>query len=83
MRVKRDILRRSTIGAMFTNRNNLSSNLPGSKPRYGVDAAFVFTKRVGGRLLRAYRHHEPGRDNESFQGKFEWVPDRYGVRADS
>ena len=83
MRVKRDILRRSTIGAMFTNRNNLSSNLPGSNRAYGVDAAFGFYQNVsvGGYYARTDTSNLSG-DNESFQGKFEWVPDRYGVRAD-
>ena len=83
MRVKRDILRRSTIGAMFTNRNNLSSNLPGSNRAYGVDAAFGFYQNVavGGYYARTDTTNLAG-DNESFQGKFEWVPDRYGVRAD-
>jgi len=82
-RIKRDILRRSTIGAMFTNRNNLSSNAPGSNQAFGVDAAFGFYQNIalGGYYARTQTTGVAG-DNESYQGKFDWVPDRYGVRAE-
>ena len=82
-RIKRDILRRSTIGAMFTNRNNLSSNTSGSNQAFGVDAAFGFYQNValGGYYARTETTSLAG-DNESYQGKFDWVPDRYGVRAE-
>jgi hypothetical protein len=82
-RVKRDILRRSTIGAMFTNRNNLSSNASGSNQAFGVDAAFGFHQNIalGGYYARTETTGATG-DNESYQGKFDWVPDRYGVRAE-
>jgi hypothetical protein len=83
VRVKRDILRRSSIGAMFTNRNRLSSNLPGSNQAYGVDAALAFYQNVaiGAYYARTDTTNLDG-DNESYQGKFDWSPDRYGVRAD-
>jgi hypothetical protein len=80
-RIKRDILRRSTIGAMFTNRNNLSSNAAGSNRAYGVDAAFGFYQNIaiGGYYARTETTNVAG-DDESYQGKFDWVPDRYGIR---
>ncbi len=57
-RIKRDILRRSTIGAMFTNRNQLSSNAAGSNQAYGVDARVrLLPERRTRRLLRAHRDH--------------------------
>ena len=82
-RIKRDILRRSTIGAMFTNRNQLSSNLEGSNQAYGVDAAFGFYQNValGGYYARTETTNLTG-DAESYQGKFDWVPDRYGIQAE-
>jgi hypothetical protein len=46
VRLKRDILRRSAIGAMVTNRSQLASNAPGSNQAYGVDAAFGFYQNV-------------------------------------
>ena len=83
VRAKRDILRRSTIGAMFTNRNQSSLTAGGSNQAYGVDAAFGFYQNVslGGYYARTETTGLGG-DAESFQGKFDWVPDRYGVRAE-
>ena len=83
MRVKRDILRRSAIGAMFTNRNQLSSNAAGSNQAYGIDGAFGFYQNVavGGYYARTDTTGLTG-DNESYQGKFDWVPDRYGFQAE-
>ena len=83
VRVKRDILRRSTIGAMFTNRSRLSSNLPGSNQSYGIDAALGFYQNVaiGAYYARTETTNVAG-DNESYQGKFDWSPDRYGARAE-
>lgn len=83
VRVKRDILRRSSIGAMFTNRNRLSSNLPGDNQAYGIDAALGFYQNVavGGYYARTETTNISG-DNESYLGKFEWSPDRYGFSAE-
>jgi hypothetical protein len=82
LRVKRDILRRSTVGAMFTNRS-LTVNNNGSNQAYGVDAAFSFYQNVN---FGAYwaRTVTPGvtRDDDSYQGKFDYGADRYGARAE-
>jgi len=45
LRVKRDILRRSTIGAMFTNRS-VSTVGEDSNQGYGADAAFSFYGKI-------------------------------------
>jgi hypothetical protein len=80
LRVKRDILRRSTIGAMFTNRS-LTVNRAGSNQAYGVDAAFSFYQNLN---LGAYwaRTQSPdvSSDDDSYQGKFDYAADRYGAR---
>jgi hypothetical protein len=83
LRVKRDILRRSTVGAMFTNRNQSSVTRGGNNQSYGVDAALGFYQNVslGGYYARTHTTGLAG-DAESYQGKFDWVPDRYGVRAE-
>jgi hypothetical protein len=83
MRIKRDILRRSTIGAIFTNRNKLTSNAPGDNQAYGVDASLGFYQNVaiGGYYARSATTNLEG-DDDSYQGKAEWVPDRYGLRAE-
>ncbi len=82
LRVKRDILRRSTIGAMFTNRNRSSVTAGGDNQAFGLDAALGFHQNLslGGYYARTETTGRTG-DNESFQGKFDWVPDRYGVSA--
>jgi hypothetical protein len=82
LRVKRDILRRSTIGAIYTNRSvGATVALPGQNQAYGVDAAFAFYQNVagGGYYARTETEGLEG-DNESYQGRIEWVPDRYGAR---
>jgi hypothetical protein len=83
VRVKRDILRRSAIGGMFTSRNKLSSNLPGDNQAYGVDAALGFYQNlaIGAYYARTETTNLAG-DNESYQGKASWEPDRYGLSAE-
>jgi hypothetical protein len=83
VRIKRDILRRSSIGAMFTNRNKLTSNLPGDNQGFGVDAALGFYQNVtvGGYYARTETTNLSG-DNESYIGKASWSPDRYGLSAE-
>jgi hypothetical protein len=87
VRVKRDILRRSTIGAMFTNRSH-STVVDGASQAYGADASFAFFQNVtmgayyaktgyGGAASNALQQ-----DNDSYQAKFDYAPDRYGARAE-
>jgi hypothetical protein len=82
VRVKRDILRRSTIGAMFTNRS-VTVNRAGSNQGYGVDAAFSFYQNLN---LGAYwaRTESPdlSGDDDSYQGKLDYAADRYGARLE-
>ena len=82
VRVKRDILRRSSIGALFTNRS-LAIEGDGSSQTYGADATFSFYDNVS---LVAYvaRTQTPGLESEdlSYQGQFTYAGDRYGFQAD-
>ena len=82
IRVKRDILRRSTIGAMFTNRS-VTVNRAGSNQGYGVDAAFSFYQNLN---LGAYwaRTESSGvrGDDDSYQAKVDYAADRYGARLE-
>lgn len=83
VRVKRDILRRSTIGAIVTNRSKLASNLPGDNQAFGVDAAFGFYQNVSisSYYARTQTSNVSG-DNESYIGRASWEPDRYGVSVE-
>ena len=83
LRVKRDVLRRSSIGAMLTNRNQSSVTAGGTNQGYGVDAALGFYQNIaiGAYYARTETTDLKG-DPESYQGKFDWSPDRYGVSAE-
>ena len=82
LRVKRDILRRSTIGAIFTNRS-VSVAGAGANRAYGADAALSFFDNItaGGYYART---DTPGAgpDTASYQGRFYYDADRYGARVD-
>ena len=82
VRLKRDILRRSSVGAIITNRS-VSTVGPGSSQAYGADATFSFYDNVS---LVAYvaRTRTPGLDGQdlSYQGQFTYNGDRYGVQAE-
>ena len=88
VRVKRDILRRSTIGAMFTNRSQSATVANAASQAVGLDGSFAFYQNIAIATYYAKTGYSSSTvpalegDNESYQGKFEWVPDRYGVRAE-
>ena len=82
VRVKRDILRRSRIGGIFTGRS-VSTTGPGSNEAYGLDALFSFYDNVNFSGYYA-RTQTPGLDGDdtSYQGKFSFTGDRYGFELD-
>ncbi len=79
LRIKRDILRRSAIGVMFTDRS-VGASGGGANRAYGADAAFSFFENVRASAYAA-RTETPGRtgDATSVQGKFDYLGDRYGA----
>ena len=84
VRLRRDLLRRSSVGAMFTNRS-ISRVAPGSSQAYGVDGTFAFFENLSVITYLA-RTKVPGPDHRgkdmSYQGKFEYAADRYGFQVD-
>ena len=81
VRVRRDLLRRSTVGALLTNRSVATTGL-GSSQTVGVDGTFAFYDSVS--LLGYYATtRSPGVRGEdaSYQGQFEYDGDRYGFQA--
>jgi hypothetical protein len=82
IRVKQDILRRSSIGLIFTNRSQ-SAVGPGASQAYGVDSTFSFFQNIslGGYYARTATPSASG-DDDSYFGRFEYGGDRYGARAD-
>ena len=97
VRVKRDIMRRSSIGGLFTNRalfmNRTASHTDGgSSQAYGVDATFSFFENVSllGYVAQtrtpavetADRTPDLDAKNLSYQSRFDYSGDRYGFQAD-
>ena len=76
-RVKRDILRRSAIGAMYTRRSQ-SVNGPGAAETYGVDATFAFYENLS---LQGFwmQSKTPlaNEDNISYRAQLGYTGDRY------
>ena len=82
VRVKRDILRRSTVGAIFTNRS-ISLLGDGASQAFGADATFAFYDNI--QMLGYYARTEtPGvvAENTSYQMKFDYPGDRLGMQVD-
>ncbi|MCY4659945.1 MAG: DUF5916 domain-containing protein [Acidobacteria bacterium] len=82
LRVKRDILRRSRIGGIFTGRS-VSTDRVGSNEAYGLDAAFSFYDNVhfNGYYARTRTPDRVG-DDASYQAAFNYAGDRYGFQLD-
>jgi hypothetical protein len=83
-RIKRDILRRSSVGLIGTRRTP-SLTGSGSNTVVGVDANFAFYQNV--QVVSYYAHSDTpgragGRDAESYRGLFRYAADRYGFEAE-
>jgi TolB-like protein/DNA-binding transcriptional ArsR family regulator len=81
-RVKRDLLRRSSIGAIVTHRSALASS-PGASQTYGADAAFAFYENVAITTYWATTR-TTGREGQdtSYNAAFRYNGDRYGATAE-
>ena len=82
VRLKRDVLRRSSVGALFTGRS-VSIDQNGSNRVYGVDADFGFYNnlRISTYLARSetleYRN-----DDLSYQTQLDYSGDKWGMTVD-
>ncbi|MEE8129347.1 MAG: DUF5916 domain-containing protein, partial [Vicinamibacterales bacterium] len=81
VRVKRDLLRRSSIGAILT-RRSLSTRSPGSNETYGLDATFAFYDNVSVIAYWAKTRTLGFEDDVSYRANFEYGGDRYGVAVE-
>jgi hypothetical protein len=83
MRVSRDILRRSSIGMMLTNRSQSALVQDASNLAFGTDAAFSFFQNLNFAGFYAQSNTETRyTDNKSYQGRFDYAADRYGLRVE-
>ena len=82
VRVKRDVARLGTIGALFTGRS-ASVVAPGSNEVWGTDAAFNFARNifVSGYAAQS-RTEGAGDDTLSYRAQFNYMADRYGLALD-
>ena len=88
LRVKRDILRRSRIGGIFTGRS-VSVDGTDTNEAYGVDGAFSFYDNVNfygyyARTRTRGLELEPGAqgNEQSYQAAFSYAGDLYGLQAE-
>jgi len=82
VRVKRDILRRSSIGVLATARSKAQA-LPGSNQAYGVDGTFAFFNNLTFATYLAKTQSEGiDADDMSYRAQMEYGGDRYGVQVE-
>jgi hypothetical protein len=78
-RIKRDILRKSSVGAIFTGRS-VSQRGGGPRQSYGVDTTLAFFTNlvIDGYWANTPRDDARG-DTVSYRGRLDYAGDRYGV----
>jgi hypothetical protein len=91
VRVKRDLLRRSSVGVLMTGRTGSGTGPGGSVQdnfAYGLDTTFAFFQNLS---MNAYwartednaASRRPGEGNrDSYRGNFDYNGDRYGLMLD-
>jgi len=82
LRLKRDVLRRSAVGVMATNRS-VAATGTGSNQAYGVDGSFGLSQNISLGTYWAKTQSEglTGKD-QSWQARFDYNADRYGAKVD-
>ena len=82
-RVKRDVLRRSAVGALFTGRS-VSLDGAGSNQVYGVDGLFSFydNLNITSYLAQSRRPGVSRGDAVSYQTRLDYRGDRWGLLAE-
>jgi hypothetical protein len=82
IRLKRDILKQSSLGVVFTNRSQ-SINASGANQTLGADASFTFRRylTINTYLARTRTDDWEGND-ASYRGDVAWTGDRYGFEAE-
>ena len=82
VRLKRDVLRRSSIGALFT-RRSISTRGRGSNETYGLDGTFAFFDNLSIDTYWAQtRTSGLKSDDDSYRAQLNYEGDRYGVQVE-
>ena len=83
LRLRRDILSRSSVGVLFENRSTSIKGNGGSNQAYGVDASFAFFDNVSFLTYYAKTRTEGLHGNdESYRSRFDYAADRWGASID-
>ncbi len=81
-RVRRDILRRSAVGAIYT-RRSVATRGGGDAETFGVDGAFSFFENLSINTYWATtRTPDTVGENQSYRGQLFYNADRYGVQLE-
>ena len=82
VRLRRDVLRRSAIGALFT-RRSVATRGPDSSDTVGFDGTFAFYDNLNINTYWAQtRTAGLGPDDDSYRGQLDYNGDRYGVQLE-
>ncbi len=82
MRLKRDVLRRSSVGAIFT-RRSVSTEGAGSNETYGIDGTFAFYDNLDINTYWATTSTRGlGGDDVSYRTQLNYAGDRYGLQLE-
>ena len=81
VRMKRDVLRRSSFGALYI-RRSISNRAPGSNETYGIDGAFGFFDDLNINTYWAKTETAGFDDDTSYRAQLDYEGDRYGVRLE-
>ena len=83
LRLRRDILARSSVGVLFGNRSTSIKGNGGSNQAYGVDASFAFFDNVSFLTYYAKTRTEGLHGNdESYRSRFNYAADKWGASID-
>jgi hypothetical protein len=82
VRLRRDVLRRSSFGVLFTGRSNAVTS-PGANSAYGVDGNFAFYDNLTFNTYWARTRTEGlSGDDTSYRAQMDYAGDRYGVQVE-
>ena len=82
VRLKRDVLRRSSIGAILTARSDAQS-IPGSNETVGLDGTFAFFTNLAINTYWATTRSEGLEgDDQSYRAQLDYAGDRYGAQLE-
>ena len=82
VRLKRDLLRRSAVGLLFT-RRSVGASGTGTNEAYGLDGSFAFYDNLVINTYWAQTHTDGlSGENASYRAQLDYAGDRYGIQLE-